>query len=105
MNNKGQTLVLFVMILPITFLLIFFVYTKITLYGEKKKEQDIASSICRYYKKGKSINELEKIIEENDKELIYKIKKEDNKIKVILVKEITNLLNKEDKVRTELICE
>lgn len=105
MNNKGQTLVLFVMILPIALLLIYFVYTRIMLYGEKKQEEDIANSICRYYHDGKSINELEEIIKANDKDYSYKIKEENNTIKIIISKEIDSLLNKKDKVKTELICE
>ena len=105
MNNKGQTLVLFVMILPIALLLIYFVYTRIMLYGEKKHMEDIANSICRYYHNDKAIEELEEIIEANDKDYSYKIKEENNTIKIIIVKEINNLLNKKDKVKTELTCE
>ena len=105
MNNKGQTLVLFVIILPIMLLFIYFVYTKVLLYGEKNHQQNIANSICRHYKKGASLSELEILIIGNDEKQKYEIKEKNNTILIILEKDINNLLNKKDKVKTEILCE
>lgn len=105
MNNKGQALILFVMILPVGLLLIYFVYTRIVLYSEKQQQENLANTICRYYKKGKKIDELENIVVENDKDQAFKLIEEDNKIKISLEKEINDLLNKKRKIKTELVCE
>lgn len=104
MNNKGQTLVLFVILLPVMLLLIYFVYTRIALYGEKNQQQDLANSVCKHYQQGESTIELEKLVLLTDDKQKLTIT-EDDKIKIILEKEINNLLNKKEKIKTELICE
>ncbi len=101
MNKKGQVLVLFVIMLPLLFLIISMIIGKVYLYGEKKSQQDLANSACIYYKKGKDISEIKNIILENDKDQAIKITNN----KIILVKYIDNLLYKKNKVKTELICE
>lgn len=105
MNKKGQVLVLFVIMLPLIVFIISMIIGKVYLYGEKKSQQDLANSACTYYKKGKDISEIKDIILENDKDQVIKITDNNNKIKIILVKYIDNLLNKKNKVKTELICE
>jgi len=105
LNNKGQVLVLFVLILPIFLLLAYFVYNELTLYGEKKNQEDLTSSLCKYYKKGTSIKELEELALKNDKDISIKIENEENNIKKTLVKEIDDLLNKKNKIKTEIKCE
>ena len=77
---------------------------KIYLYSEKKLQQDLARSACTYYKDGKNIDEIESIILENDKDQIIKIKNSKS-VKIILVKNTYNLINKKNKIKTELICE
>lgn len=105
MDRKGQVLVLFIIILPLIIFIFSMVIGKVYLYGEKKAQQDLANSACIYYKKGKDIDEIKEIILENDKEQTIKITDNNNKVKIILVKYIDSLLNKKNKVKTELICE
>ena len=78
---------------------------KVYLYGEKKIQQDLAKSACNYYKKGKDISEIKDIILKNDNDQAIKITDNNNTVKIILVKTIDNLLNKKNKIKTELICE
>ena len=105
MNKKGQVLVLFIIVLPLIILLISMLIGKVYLYSEKKYQQDLANEACRYYKKGKSIDTIKEIILENDSNQAIKITNRNDTIKIILVKNIDNLLNKKNKVKTELICE
>ena len=104
MNNKGQVLVLFIMLLPITFLLIYLVYSQIFLYGEKKNQQDFAYRLCNYYKDGKSINDLEDISKENDNETSLEIKELNQGIEITLVKVVKDIINKENKIKTVITC-
>ena len=56
LNNKGQTLVIFVMILPIIVLGIAFILIKVYSTYEKNKQNNIANIICEQYKKENYIN-------------------------------------------------
>jgi hypothetical protein len=58
------------MLLPITFLLIFFVYNQIVLYGEANNQKNLALSLCNYYKDGKTKEEIKQIATSNDNEQI-----------------------------------
>ena len=104
MNKKGQVLVLFVMILPIIFLLIYFVYLQLSLYGEKKNQQDLAYTLCNYYKDGKSISNLTEISKKNDKDSTLKIEQLKQGIEITLVKVVKDVMNKENKVKTVITC-
>ena len=48
MNNKGQTLVLFVILLPILCLFIGYVVEKCDLLYQEKNLQEIAETVCKY---------------------------------------------------------
>lgn len=100
MNNKGQTLVIFVMILPIIVLGSLYIF--LTLYSnyEKDNQKDIIKSICDYSKKENDITELIKFGNSNDNDQDISIKRIDNKIEVTLIKKgIFNI-----KIKTTTIC-
>ena len=105
MNKKGQVLVLFIIILPLVIFIFGMVIGKVYLYGEKMRQEDLAKSACNYYKDGKSISTIENIILKNDNDQAIKITNKNNKVKIILVKQVDSLLNKKSKVKTEIICE
>ena len=100
MNNKGQALVIFVIILPIIFLLIYFVVSKVYLEGEKKNQEDILEILCDYSKKNVTDNDIIKLGLENDKDLEIRIKRNNN-IEITLEKKI-KLFDK--KVISKTIC-
>ena len=104
MNKKGEVLVLFIIILPLVIFIFGMVIGKVYLYGEKKRQEDLAKSACNYYKDGKSIIKIKDIILENDNDQMVKITDKNNKVKIVLVKQINSLLNKKSKVKTEIIC-
>ena len=87
MNNKGQTLVLFVALLPFIFILFVFVFDLAFLSSEKTKLDSIASNSLR------SI-----VIENKDKDLVKdNIKKNDANIKVNKINSNSICLSKEIK--------
>lgn len=75
MNNKGQTLVVFIILLPLILVLIGYAIDKCCLLYEEKKLNNILSIACNYTIDNKnSITEIERLILEND-----------NKIKTIII--------------------
>lgn len=70
MNNKGQTLVLFIALLPFVFILFVFVFDISKLYSEKSKLDNIVESSLRYtLVDNKSISEVKDNIIKNDKDI------------------------------------
>lgn len=100
MNNKGQTLVVFVLILPILILGIFYIF--ITTYSkyEKNKQNNLIDILCKYSKEETDIKKIMQLSNENDKTQKIEIKRLKNSIQITLVKEaIFNI-----KIKTETIC-
>ena len=70
MNNKGQTLVLFIALIPFIFILFVFVFDISKLYSEKAKLNNIAETSIRYtLMENKSINSVKENILKNDKNI------------------------------------
>ena len=103
MNNKGQTLVLFVMLLPVLFILLCLVVDIGFLYSEKNKLNNVVKENIEYFLK----NDVENI-EENLSKLLYKnidnvkivkVNFEDNKLIVKINKNyksiFSNIINKD----------
>lgn len=87
MNNKGQTLVLFVALLPFIFMLFVLIFDLAFLSSEKTKLDSIAFSSL------KSI-----VIQKNDIDLVKdNIKKNDSKIKINIINNNSICLSKEIK--------
>lgn len=67
MNNKGQTLVLFVALIPFIFILFVFAFDISKLYAEKSKLDGIAySSLNSSLLGNKAISDIKNNIKEND---------------------------------------
>ena len=101
MNNKGQALVSFLIILPVALLIAYLVFNKIYLTGEKKNQERLTNILCDTYKKTDSISEVKKIAKLNDSKQSIKIKEKKNSIIVTLEKK--GLFK--EKIRTSTICE
>ena len=61
MNNKGQALIEFVLILPVFIFLLFAVYDFGMIFSTRNALENDTSDIITLYKDGKSIDELKKI--------------------------------------------
>ena len=67
MNNKGQTLVVFVVLLPVVLILFAYVFDTCYITMENKRLNDIASSSVKYLVvDNKSVSDVESIIYKND---------------------------------------
>ena len=101
MNNKGQALVSFLIILPLALLLLYFVFSKVYLSGEKSNQERLITILCDTYKKAGNITDVKKIAYENDPKQNIKIKEKNNSIVVTLEKKGIF----KEKIKTTTICE
>ena len=99
MNNKGQTLVIFVLILPILILGISFVFIKLYTKYEQRKQEELIEILCRS-RENKSNLELIKLGNINDKTQDINIEKVKDSIKITLTKETYLKI----KIKTSTIC-
>ena len=73
MNNKGQTLVLFVVMLPIIlFFICFFIDTSMVLYEQNRLEK-LAREVVHYDDKKEFELQIETWMKKNDKQITVKI--------------------------------
>ena len=105
MDNKGQTLVLFVILLPLVFLAIYFVGNYLYLSIEKNDQEKIAKDLCSYYKKEKDLVKTEELATARDKDQIVSIIEKDNTIEITLEKIHKSIINQKNKIKTVITCE
>ena len=101
MNNKGQVLVSFLIILPVAILIAYLVFNKIYLTGEKKNQERLTTILCDTYDKTESVSEVKKVAKLNDSKQKIKVKEKNNKIVISLEKKGIF----KEKIRTSTICE
>lgn len=97
MNNKGQTLVIFVLLLPLFLLLFAYVVDTSILFYEKNRLDDINKMVIDYKMYHIEANEekMNTYILKNDKEIrIEKINMDDEKIEIYLSKKIKSLFGR-----------
>lgn len=111
MNNKGQTLVVFVVLLPFICLVMGFIIDKCYLLYSEKELEHIASIVCEYaLDESKTENQIKKLALENDKDIEnIRVTREENRVKVILSKNqksmFSKLLGKESyKIKVKISC-
>lgn len=83
MNNKGQTLIFFVVILPILLLVFMFFIDLSSMNYEKNKLDNLAKECISYMIDGKSEDSIEELIKLSDDNIEYEIYSN----KIILKKE------------------
>ena len=99
MNNKGQTLVIFVVVLPLLLLIIASVIDINLMYSEKNKLDNLNMMVTSYGLDNISENNIEEktriLINKNDKEIkIKNITIEENKITKKIKKNIKSVFGK-----------
>lgn len=83
MNNKGQTLIFFVVILPILLLVLMFIIDLSTMNYEKNKLDNLAKECMNYKIDGKPDDKIKELIKLSDDTIEYEIYSN----KIILKKE------------------
>lgn len=99
MNNKGQTLVIFVVFLPIIIIIMATVVDVSLMYYQKNKLDNINMMVTEYginhFEDNDNNLKLESLIYENDKDIeIKKILIDDSRIEIILNKKIKSIFGK-----------
>jgi len=70
MNNKGQSLVLFVVIIPLVFILAVFVFDIANMYSEKSALDNLAYDALYYkYTSHQTIDKAKDLVYQNDKQV------------------------------------
>lgn len=89
-NNKGQTLVIFVVFLPLLIIIMATVIDISLMYYEKNKLDNLNMMVIEYAVNNINDEDIEnkisKLVEQNDKNIKYEIKIENNNITLILDK-------------------
>lgn len=91
MNNKGQTLVLFVILLPLILILCAYAFDNTYIVIENNKLKNIADDSINYLASNESIEKVTKVIKSNDKNINIVFIDENN---VHLKKEIEPIFGK-----------
>ncbi|MEG2457898.1 MAG: TadE/TadG family type IV pilus assembly protein [Bacilli bacterium] len=78
-NKKGQALVEFVIILPVLLILIFGLIDFGRIINTKSSLENITEDVVELYKSGKTYEEINKFMKENNESYSIKIKNENNK--------------------------
>lgn len=92
MNNKGQVLVIFVVLLPFVLILFGYIIDKCYLLYEENSQKNIGNMVCKYAIKEGNDSKVRQLALENDNKYNdIKIKRKDKEITITLKKEITSL--------------
>lgn len=97
MNNKGQTLVIFVILLPILCILAGYTIEKCDLLYQKKILNEITETVCKYaLDKNHNEEQIKQLALENDKkiqsiEITYL--KQSKEVQIIVTKEKKSIFN------------
>lgn len=98
MNNKGQTLVIFVILLPVLFVFVGYIIEKYDLLNQKKNLTELAENTCNYaLDRSHNEEKIKRFVLENDK-TIQKIDisylNSKNGLQIVLVKEKKSIFRK-----------
>ena len=90
MNKKGQTLVIFVIILPIIIMLFAYIFDSSMLYLENRNLTKLKEEAVEYLNSGMEKEKITEFIKANDKKIKINIKDND----IILKKEIGSVFGR-----------
>lgn len=97
MNNKGQTLVIFVLLLPLFVLLLAFITDTSIMFFEKNRLDNTSRMIINYKMNHIEMNDkkVREYIKKNDKEIkVEKLKMDDKKVVLKTSKKINSVFGK-----------
>lgn len=96
MNNKGQTLAVFVILLPFIFVLVGYFVEKLDLLYQEKSQKELASTLCQYaLNRENSQIQVEQLALENDSQIKkVEIFYQQKEVQITLTKERKSILSK-----------
>ena len=94
LNDKGQTLVIFIILLPIVCLITFFFIQKLIFINEEVHLKNLGKDSCRYYLESGNKNKMITLLKKNDSKIDnIKINSDDGVVTLEFDKEIDDLFN------------
>ena len=93
MNNKGQTLVVFVLLLPFLFLVFAYLFDKCYITYQQRNQNEIGKILCKQIEKTENIESIQELAYENDRKL-EKIEYHPTKREIILEKRISSIFGR-----------
>ena len=94
LNNKGQTLVIFIILLPLICFITFFFIQKLILIYDEAHLKNMANDSCNYYLKKGNKEKTVELIKKNDNKIQDIIINDNNdKVTIEFKKEINDLFN------------
>lgn len=108
LNEKGQILVIFIILLPLIILITFIFFQKLLLINEENHLKSIANDACSYYIKSNNKDKVIKLLKENES-TIQNIIITTNKDEVIVefdkeIKDLFNFFNDNNKMHIKTTC-
>lgn len=96
MNNKGQVLVMFLILLPVVLILFAYAIDKCYLLYQQNNQKNTGNIVCSYaLNTNKTDNDIRQLALENDSKLnSIKIIRSDNQAVITLEKEIDSIFGK-----------
>ena len=94
LNNKGQSLVIFVLVLPILVLFVGYSFDVLNTNYEKNKMENLSSMVEDSIDDGITDDEIRRLISKNDKSITILISRKDDTVKVELSKRIKSIFGK-----------
>ncbi len=93
MNNKGQTLVVFIILLPIIIAVLGYLTDKCYLLYQEKRQKETTSIVCQYaLNDNNTDSKIKQLALENDQNLSkILIRKLDEQVEITLEKEVPSL--------------
>lgn len=111
MNNKGQVLVLFLLLVPLVLILFAYVVDKCYLLYQENSQNNIGDTVCSYaIDSNKTEDEIKQLTLENDSKIEnIKVIRNNEHVEIILEKEIDSLFGKilgmdTYKIKTKTLC-
>lgn len=92
MNNKGQTLVVFIILLPVIMIVFAYVVDKCYLLYQEKNQKKVTSLVCEYALQEKQEENIRQLALENDAKFKkITINRNGEQVEIILEKEISSI--------------
>lgn len=94
LNNKGQSLVIFVLVLPILIVFIGYSFDVLNTNYEKNRMENLSLMLKENLDEDITDNEIKELISKNDTNIIVSITRYEDKVEVELSKRIKSMFGK-----------
>ena len=94
LNNKGQSLVIFVLILPVLIVFIGYSFDVLNTNYEKNKLENLSLMLKENLDEDITDNEIKELVNKNDANIVVSITRDESKVEIQLSKRIKSMFGK-----------